>query len=44
MERMGHVIQLKPGTIAEYKRLHAAVWPGVLKQIEQSNIRTTRSF
>ena len=44
MERMGHVIQLKPGTIDEYKRLHAAVWPGVLKQIANSNIRNYSIF
>ena len=44
MERMGHVIQLKPGTIEEYKRLHAAVWPGVLKQIAESNIRNYSIF
>ena len=44
MERMGHVIQLKPGTIEEYKRLHAAVWPGVLKQIAGSNIRNYSIF
>jgi L-rhamnose mutarotase len=44
MERMGHVIQLKPGTIEEYKRVHAAVWPGVLKQIENSNIRNYSIF
>ena len=44
MERMGHVIRLKPGTIEEYKRLHAAVWPGVLKQIAESNIRNYSIF
>ena len=44
MERMGHIIQLKPGTIDEYKRLHAAVWPGVLKQIANSNIRNYSIF
>lgn len=44
MERMGLVIQLKPGTIEEYKRLHAAVWPGVLKQITDSNIRNYSIF
>ena len=44
MERMGHVIRLKPGTIEEYKRLHAAVWPGALKQIAESNIRNYSIF
>jgi len=44
MERMGSVIRLKPGTIAEYKRLHADVWPAVLKQIADSNIRNYSIF
>ena len=36
MKRYGSVIGLKPEAVAEYKRLHAAVWPEVLRQIEQS--------
>jgi L-rhamnose mutarotase len=39
MERYGAVIQLHPDKIAEYRRLHAAVWPDVLKMIKQCNIR-----
>ena len=39
MKRYGSVIGLQPEAIAEYKRLHAAVWPEVLKQIAGSNIR-----
>jgi L-rhamnose mutarotase len=39
MKRYGSVIGLKAEAIAEYKRLHAAVWPDVLKQIAASNIR-----
>jgi len=39
MKRYGSVIGLKLEAIAEYKRLHAAVWPDVLKQIAGSNIR-----
>lgn len=38
MKRYGFVIGLKPESIAEYKRVHAAVWPDVLKQIKASNI------
>ncbi|MDR3476207.1 MAG: L-rhamnose mutarotase [Devosia sp.] len=38
MTRYGAVLQLKPAGIAEYKRLHAAVWPDVLKQIKASHI------
>ena len=39
MKRYGAVIGVKPEAIAEYKRLHAAVWPDVLKQIANSKIR-----
>jgi L-rhamnose mutarotase len=44
MERMGQVIRLKPEIIAEYKRIHAAVWPAVLKAIADSNIRNYSIF
>jgi predicted TIM-barrel fold metal-dependent hydrolase/L-rhamnose mutarotase len=36
--RYGAVIGLKPEAIAEYTRIHAAVWPKVLAQIKASNI------
>jgi len=39
MKRYGMVIGLKQDRIEEYKRLHAAVWPGVLKMIAECNIR-----
>jgi L-rhamnose mutarotase len=39
MERMGHVIQLNGDIIDEYKRIHAAVRPAVLKAISEPNIR-----
>jgi len=38
MTRYGAVIGIKPEAIAEYKRIHAAVWPDVLKQITASKI------
>jgi len=44
MERMGQVIWLKPEIIAEYKRMHAAVWPAVLKAIADSNIQNYSIF
>ena len=44
MERMGLVIGLKPTTVAEYKRIHADVWPEVLKAIKDSNIRNYTIF
>lgn len=39
MKRYGSVIGLRPEQMAEYKRLHADVWPEVLAQIRRSNIR-----
>jgi len=41
---MGQVIGLNAETIAEYKRLHAAVWPDVLKMISACNIRNYSIF
>ena len=38
------VIKLKPEVIPEYKRIHAAVWPEVLKAIRDSNIRNYTIF
>jgi len=38
MQRFGMVIRVKPEKLDEYKRLHAAAWPGVLKTISESNI------
>jgi L-rhamnose mutarotase len=43
-QRMGMCIGLKRGKIAEYKRLHAAVWPEVLARISASNIRNYSIF
>ena len=39
LTRYGHVIELRPEKLEEYKQLHADVWPGVLKMIEECNIR-----
>lgn len=44
MQRMGMVIGIAPDRIAEYKRLHAAVWPGVLARLALSNIRNYSIF
>jgi L-rhamnose mutarotase len=44
MERMGHVIQLRAEIIDEYKRIHAAVWPAVLRGISDSNIKNYTIF
>ena len=39
MKRYGMVINVKPEKIEEYKKLHADVWPAVLKKISECNIR-----
>jgi L-rhamnose mutarotase len=39
MIRYGMVIKVRPDKLEEYKRLHAAVWPDVLKMIGECNIR-----
>ncbi|WP_421594508.1 L-rhamnose mutarotase [Shinella sp. M27] len=44
MQRIGMVIGVKPETIEEYKRLHAAVWPEVLARISACNIRNYSIF
>ena len=37
--RMGMITGLKPEKMARYQELHAAAWPGVLRQIRRVNIR-----
>ena len=44
MQRMGMCLRLKPGTVAEYRRLHAAVWPDVLARITACHIRDYSIF
>jgi L-rhamnose mutarotase len=39
MKRYGSVIGLRPEKLEEYKKLHAAVWPDVLKMIKACHIR-----
>ena len=39
MKRYGMVIGLRPEKVAEYRQLHAAVWPGVLKMIKECHIQ-----
>ena len=39
VQRYGMVIGIKEEKLDEYKELHAAVWPGVLKTIKDCNIR-----
>lgn len=44
MKRMGFVLGIKADRIAEYKRIHAAVWPEVLATIARCNIRNYTIF
>jgi L-rhamnose mutarotase len=39
MQRYGSIIKIKPSRLEEYKKCHAAVWPGVLDMIKKCNIR-----
>jgi L-rhamnose mutarotase len=39
MRRFGQIARLKPDMISEYDSLHAAVWPDVLKMIQDCNLR-----
>ena len=36
--RIAAVIGLPPENVEEYERLHAAVWPGVLARLKESNV------
>ena len=44
MQRMGSVLGIKPEAIAEYKRIHAEVWPEVLATISACGIRNYTIF
>jgi L-rhamnose mutarotase len=44
MTRSGSVIQLKPEKLQEYKLLHTAVWPSVLRTIQDCGIRNYTIF
>jgi L-rhamnose mutarotase len=39
VQRYGTVIGIKPEKIDYYRKLHAAVWPGVLAKIKECHIR-----
>ena len=39
MKRYGMVIRVRPEKLEEYNRLHAKVWPAVLRTISECNIR-----
>lgn len=44
MQRMGMVIGIDRERVAEYRALHASVWPGVLATLSACNIRNYTIF
>jgi L-rhamnose mutarotase len=44
MRRVGMVMGIHPEKIDEYKRLHAATWPGVLAKITDCNMKNFSIF
>ena len=44
MQRHGGVLRLRPEKIADYKRLHEAVWPDVLRIMHEAHIRNYSIF
>jgi L-rhamnose mutarotase len=44
VRRFGQVIGVRPDRIAEYERLHAEAWPGVIAAIRAANIRNYSIF
>ena len=44
MKRVAFTMRLKPGGLAEYRRLHDAIWPELVKELEASGIRNMTIF
>ena len=44
MKRYGSMVEVRPEKYAEYKRLHAAAWPGVLERLKASNFSNYSIF
>lgn len=44
LKRYGRVVKVRPEKLDEYRRLHAAVWPGVLATIRACGIRNYSIF
>lgn len=42
--RVAQIVHLKPSAVDAYKACHAAVWPEVLQQIQDCNIRDCMSL
>jgi L-rhamnose mutarotase len=39
VRRIAQIVHLKPSAVAAYKECHANVWPEVLQQIKDCNIK-----
>ena len=44
MKRVAFTMRLKPGGLAEYRRLHDAIWPELVKELEASGIHNMTIF
>ena len=44
MQRIAEIIHVRPEAIAEYKRIHAEVWAGVLARLAASHITNYSIF
>lgn len=44
MQRYGSIIRVKPERLAEYKKCHEQVWPGVLAMIKKCHIHNYSIF
>lgn len=44
MKRFGSIIGVRAEKLEEYKKLHAAVWPGVLQMIKRCHIQNYSIF
>ena len=44
MQRMGHVVGIRPESFEEYERIHADVWPEVLAALTAANVHNYSIF
>jgi L-rhamnose mutarotase len=44
MKRYGMVIGVRPEKLAEYKRLHAAAWPEIVRLLTEAGVRNYSIF
>jgi L-rhamnose mutarotase len=44
MTRLAYTIRLAPGALAEYRRLHDAIWPELVEEFRRQGIRQLTAF